>query len=202
MCDRVIYFVTTNELKERELRNLWSSQEYELKIYKHQISEIQSSSVQTIAIDKAKKAYKALFRPVLVEHSGLLLKEYGNLPGGLTQIVWDSLTEGTNAEKFCELFAKNGETPAIAKTVFSYCDGKKIYSFDGTIEGKVVYPPRGSNSNYWDCAFQPSNDSHCRTFAEMDIETKNTYSMRAHAIKKFMNFLNPNFHSSEVTYDE
>lgn len=189
MDERVIYFVTNNDLKERELQKLWTSTKYQLKIYKEKISEIQNPNIEVIATEKAKEAYKLLFRPVLVEHSGLLLTEYGNLPGGLTQIVWDSLTGSANAEKFSNLFAQNGETPAIAQSVFAYCDGYKIKTFIGKIEGKIVNPPRGNPDDYWDCVFQPNNDSQGRTFAEMGSNVKNISSMRAQAIKDFMNYL-------------
>ena len=70
-----------------------------------------------------------------------------------------------------------------------YCDGKQIKTFDGEINGRIVFPPRGNRDFQWDCVFQP--EGHDQTFAEMG-EKKNLISMRKIAIEKLKEYLEEN----------
>jgi XTP/dITP diphosphohydrolase len=185
--NQTIYFVSKSEKKLLEMRKLWTNGTYSLESYNMEIQEIQNSDIVEIAKKKAKEAYGQIFRPVLVEHSGLVLPNYGNLPGGLTQIVWDSLTDnGTQPNKFGEVFAPHGETPAIAQSVLVYCDGRRFLVSDGAVQGVIVKNSRGNNGFGWDGLFQPDDDAEGRTFAEMDDSTKSFFSMRTRAMKDFL----------------
>ena len=68
---------------------------------------------------KSISAYRKLLQPCIVEHAGLILKEYqeADYPGGLTQPMWDAL----GAEKFLQSigWASGGVT---ARAVVGYCD--------------------------------------------------------------------------------
>ncbi len=188
--EHTVYFVSKNEYKLREIRDIWKSKVYYLESCSESIIEIQDSSIQKIVEAKAKEAYKRIFRPVLVEHSGLILPEYGNLPGGLTKIVWDSLTEnGNHPEKFSELFAPSGSTPAIAQSVVAYCDGRTVFSFIGEVHGNIVKVPRGKNGFAWDCVFEPIPNVGNLTFAEMNDFQKIECSMRSLAMRHFLDYL-------------
>lgn len=177
-----IYFLSSNEHKITEVRKILSSDKIEVLAFSNKINEIQSEDMHAIARDKVIKAYKIIARPVFVEQTGLLIKKFGNLPGGLTQIFWDSL----QADKFSEFFAKDEGTDTIAKTVLAYCDGRKVYTFEGEIKGDIINPPRGNREFQWDCVFQP--DGYDKTFAELD-KKKNQISMRKIALERLKEFL-------------
>ena len=149
---------------------------------KIKIDEIQSENAEKIVRDKVLKAFKAIKRPVFVEHTGLYIEDFGNLPGGLTQIVWDSL----QADKFCDYFGTRKNTKAKAKTIIGYCDGKKIFSFEGSISGNISNKPIGDRAFQWDCVFIP--DGYTKTFAELG-DTKNEISMRKIALENFLLYL-------------
>jgi XTP/dITP diphosphohydrolase len=106
----------------------------------------------------------------------LYLDYLGGLPGGLTQIFWDTL----EADRFARLFGTTQS--AKARTTIAYCDGMKIYKFEGEIEGQIVPVPRGPRDFQWDCVFQPNGETS--TFAEMGVK-KNEISMRRAALDKF-----------------
>lgn len=146
------------------------------------VEEIQDTDINKIVIHKAKNAFFKLRHPVLVEHTGLYLKEFGDLPGGLAGIFWESL----KAEKFCEIF-KN--MSALAKTVFGYCDGKKVELFEGEIKGVITESPSLDNGFQWDHVFIPENEKI--TFSELG-ERKNEISMRKKALDKFMKYIGDN----------
>ena len=175
-----IYFISSNSFKIKEVQEILSSASINVSGYSLKINEIQSESMRDIVIDKAIKAYKVLRRPLIVEQTGLHISDFGNLPGGLTQIFWDAL----QADKFCQYFSDKGIVSA--ETVVAYCDGKKVYTFSGEIEGSIVSIPRGDRSFQWDCVFQPSG--YLQTFAELG-EEKNNISMRRKALEKLRTFL-------------
>lgn len=177
-----IYFLSSNIFKIQEIKDILSSPNISVEAVSEKINEIQSDDMHAIVKDKVIKAYQIIARPIVVEQTGLLIEGFGNLPGGLTQIFWDSL----KADRFSEFFTNNSTTSVVAKTVLAYCDGHRIQYFDGEISGKIVNPPRGNRDFQWDCIFEPTGYS--QTFAEMGIE-KNKISMRRIALEKLKKYL-------------
>jgi XTP/dITP diphosphohydrolase len=171
-----IYFASNNEFKIKEAREILEN--IELLPVKIKIDEIQSDNAEKIVRDKVLKAFKKIRRPVFVEHTGLYLDDFGNLPGGLTQIVWDSL----EADKFCDFFGNRSNTKAEAKTIIGYCDGKIVNIFNGSIMGNISDKPRGNRDFQWDCVFIP--EGYDKTFAELG-DVKNEISMRKKALVEF-----------------
>lgn len=180
-----IYFLSSNKHKIAEVQSILNSETITVLSVTEKINEIQSNDMSEIAIDKALKAFMRIGRPIIVEQTGLLLKDLGGLPGGLTQVFWDSL----EADNFGRAFSATETAQVVAKTVIAYCDGKQIKTFDGEIGGKIVFPPRGNRDFQWDCVFQP--DGYEQTFAEMG-EKKNAISMRKIAIEKLKEYLEDN----------
>jgi XTP/dITP diphosphohydrolase len=145
------------------------------------IEELQTSDPQALVRNKALQAFEYLGEPLFVEHTGLYLDYLNGLPGGLTQIFWDSL----KADRFAKLFGHPDQT-VLAKTLIGYIDGKKCHFFEGKISGKICSEPRGPKDFQWDCVFVP--DGSNETFAELG-ERKNEISMRRRALDKFAAFL-------------
>lgn len=176
-----IYFVSNNEFKIKEAKEIFSNV-IELIPVKIKIDEIQSDNAEKIVRDKVLKAFKKIKRPVFVEHTGLYLDDFGQLPGGLTQIVWDSL----QADKFCDFFGNRINTRAEARTIIGYCDGRNINIFGGSIMGNISDKPCGNRDFQWDCVFIP--EGHDKTFAELG-DIKNDISMRKKALEEFFKHL-------------
>lgn len=177
-----LYFLSSNKYKIQEVQSILNSDNINVVSASFKINEIQKDNMKEIAEDKVLKAFKEIGRPIFVEQTGLLIKDFGNLPGGLTQIFWDSL----GAEKFSKIFSKIGSSEVTAKTVLAFCDGKEIHTFDGEIDGYIINPPRGNRDFQWDCVFKPVG--YDKTFAELGFE-KNEISMRRIALNKFKNYL-------------
>ena len=173
-----IFFLSSNEYKIAEVQNILNSDYISIIPVTVKINEIQSESIEVIAIDKVIKAFKKTGHPILVEQTGLFLDDLGGFPGGLTQIFWDSI----KADDFCKYFGHTDTARVKAKTVLAYCDGKTIHTYEGEIAGIIVKAPRGDKSFQWDCVFQPNG---ClETFAEMGAK-KNEISMRKKALEAF-----------------
>lgn len=177
-----IRFVSGNPFKIAEARTILGDKSISVLESNLKIEELQTTDTRKLVHDKLLKAYREIGRPLFVEHTGLYLEHLGGLPGGLTQIFWDTL----KADRFAELFGKAPNNNVIARTSIGYCDGRKVYEFDGEIAGAIVSEPRGQREFQWDCVFQPA--SHSKTFAEMGDE-KNKISMRRVALEKLANHL-------------
>jgi XTP/dITP diphosphohydrolase len=59
--------------------------------------------------------------------------------------------------------------------------------FEGIVKGKIINQQKGSNGFGYDPIFVPENTG--KTFAEMTMEEKNSYSHRARAIAKMVEYL-------------
>jgi XTP/dITP diphosphohydrolase len=57
-------------------------------------------------------------------------------------------------------------------------------SFEGRVDGRLVWPPRGSRGFGYDPIFLP--DGHAETFGEMAPEKKHAISHRADAFRKLV----------------
>ena len=66
----------------------------------------------------------------------------------------------------------------------AYPDGRPTEIFEGTVEGRLTFPPRGGNGFGYDPIFIA--DGHTLTFGEMPPDAKHAISHRAHAFDKLV----------------
>lgn len=176
-------FVTSNAHKIAEATAILAPRGITVIPAGLKIDELQTTDMKKLVHDKVLQAFDKFRRPLFVEHTGLYIHEAGDLPGGLTQIFWDSL----EADRFAKLFGTLGSpSKAVVKCSIGYCDGRKIYDFEDEIPGQIPDAPRGEREFNWDCVFQP--DGATTTYAEMKAN-KNDISMRRAVLDRFAQFL-------------
>ena len=73
------------------------------------------------------------------------------------------------------------------RTVISLIWHNKEYLFEGVSEGKIIDTPKGEHGFGYDPVFVPVGSE--KTFAEMELQEKNTYSHRRIATDKLVAFL-------------
>ena len=179
-----LVFVSKNEFKHAEASRYLATLNIEVEKSDLEIHEIQTIDTEALVRDKASRAFKALGRPLFVEHTGLYLDMLNGFPGGLTDVFWKTLEK----QRFAELFSS--ETALVrAVTYIGYVDGRRIHLFKGELDGSIVSPPRIDHGFQWDCVFQPKG--HKQTFSEM-ADKKNDISMRSIALKKLRDHLEKN----------
>ncbi len=174
-------FLSSNAKKVAEVRAILSAAGLDFIAVDKKVDEIQSENVELLVRDKCIKAFRLIGRPVFVEHTGLYIEALNGFPGGLTQIFWDTL----GAKRVSELFGREDDGRAVARTRIGYCDGRCVHQFEGEVSGTLAPAPRGDASQ-WDCVFIPEGSD--QTFAEMG-ERKNEISMRRKALDRFAAFL-------------
>jgi XTP/dITP diphosphohydrolase len=175
-----LYFITSNDDKLREANKILNGRLLRLKL---EIPEIQSLEVEDIIVDKAKKAYEMVHRPVLVEDTGLYINKLKGYPGAL--VKWALETIGN--EGICNLLRGQEDKSAYGKTVVCIYDGNLLKTFYGRIDGSITASPQGPGGFGWDRIFKP--DGFDMTFAQMGEEKKNQISMRAKAFNLLKDYL-------------
>ncbi len=145
--------------------------------------EIQSLNLKEIVEDKAKRAYKIMKSPVIVEDVSLIFNGMKKLPGPL--IKWFLETLGNDG--LIKLVNSLDTRDALAEVEFAICDENGVHTFSGSMEGTISNSARGEVGFGWDPIFIPK--SYDKTWAEMSDDEKHATSMRKIALEKMMEFL-------------
>jgi XTP/dITP diphosphohydrolase len=133
------------------------------------------STFQDNAILKALAAARASGLVALADDSGLCVEALGGAPG-IYSARWAGKTKDFGAAMArveSELEARAARPPWRAAFVsvlaLAWPDGA-IETFEGRVDGTLVFPPRGTAGFGYDPIFLP--DGHDRSFGEMNSEEK------------------------------
>ena len=202
----MLYYVTTNPGKLHEARAYLGDETVEG--YDYDYTEIQSPSLETIAAEGAREAYREVGGPVIVDDSGLFIETFDGFPGPYSSYVEDKL----GIEHVWNLCQTVAEREASFRCVLAYCDGEPFEAspdpidrnnraaaaasdpeadgnedeplpvklFVGSVRGTIV-EPRGDGGFGYDPIFEHDGS----TFAERSSEAKNALSHRGRALAKF-----------------
>ena len=141
---------------------------------------------------KALAAARASGLPALGDDSGLSVHALGGRPG-----VYTADWEGPSRDSMVGMRRIQAElarfdvpdTDAARGATFhcvlalAWPDGH-VERFHGTLEGVIVWPPRGSGGHGYDPTFRPVADT--RTCAEMPARVKHTISHRGDAFRQLV----------------
>ena len=140
---------------------------------------------------KAHYAAKKSGLPALSDDSGICVDALDGAPGVYTA-TWAETPNGRDfpmaMKKVWDLLeAKNAAEPRTARFVSTLCiawpDGRDQI-FEGTVEGRLVWPMRGDLGFGFDPIFLPSGKD--QTFGEMDPAEKHAMSHRSRAFADFL----------------
>ena len=145
---------------------------------------------------KAEAAARATGQPALADDSGLCVEALGDAPG-IYSARWsggskDFAAAMARVERECLTMGAQRPWRAhfISVLALAWPDGR-TETFEGRVDGDLVFPPRGTAGFGYDPIFKP--DGHDRTFGEMSAEEKHgipadgalALSHRARAFQKF-----------------
>lgn len=187
-----LVFATHNKGKVHEIQYLIGEKIKILSLtdigYIEEIPET-GSTFNENAFIKANTIYQIYKKPVFADDSGLEVDALNGRPG-----VYSARYAGIGLKNF-ELHINkllnelNGieDRSARFRTVICLIINDEIYYFEGVVNGKIIHHPRGNNGFGYDPIFVP--DGYDKTFAEMNLDEKNTISHRSQAINKMLEFL-------------
>ena len=165
-------FVTGNLDKHREAEAILGRPLERIEL---DLPEIQATTTRDVALVKARAAFAALGRPVIVEDAGFELAALAGFPGPFIK-YWEQLG---GLASICRAVDGLGDRRAAAVCVLALCDDREARVVEGRIEGTVSASPRGDNGFGWDAIFIP--EGHQRTFGEMTAQEKGSISHRRRA---------------------
>jgi non-canonical purine NTP pyrophosphatase (RdgB/HAM1 family) len=139
------------------------------------LPEIQSLDLRAVLRAKGAEAWSALRRPVVVEETGLELAALAGFPGPL--VKW--MLEAVGAEGIARVALALGDTAAVARCALLWTDGSRTVIGEGSTEGTLVLPARGTAGFGWDAVFQPRGET--RTYAELPAAQKDRRGHRGRA---------------------
>ncbi len=180
-----IYFVTSNKGKLIEAQKKFS--EIDINIIQKRIiyPEIQAHSLKEVALFGVEYVLKKFNSPFILEDAGLFIDTFKGFPGVYSAYIYHTigcdgilkLMKDINVEK----------RTAVFRSVFAY--GKSNFKpllFVGECKGIISSQKSGSNGFGYDPIFIPQNTN--KTFAEMSIDKKNSYSHRGKSLDKLIHF--------------
>lgn len=175
-----LYFATTNKNKYLESQLILEQYDISIELYNVALIEIQSDSIEAIAISKAKSAFAEISKPVIVEDDGLFINELNSFPGQYSSYVYKTI--GNNG--ILKLLLDSKSRSAVFRSYFTYYDGKtNPKSFRGEAYGRISYRITEGGWGY-DPIFVPRGS--ILTFGQLQIRNmKSGFSHRAKALNLF-----------------
>ncbi|MGI9565618.1 MAG: RdgB/HAM1 family non-canonical purine NTP pyrophosphatase [Nitrosopumilus sp.] len=169
-----LFFASSNDHKYHEAKRILNNFGIDLSFFKCVLEEIQSNSLNDIAIKKAKDAFHECKKPVIIEDDGLFIESLNGFPGPYSSFVFTTIGN----EGILNLLKKNRNAKFVS--IITYCDKNSLRSFVGNLDGTISNSKQGNGWGY-DPIFIPIKMK--KTFAE--ISNKNELSHRYKALKKF-----------------
>ncbi|MDY6775159.1 MAG: XTP/dITP diphosphatase [Halobacteria archaeon] len=168
-------FVTGNEGKAREAQEILGD-EVEVDRVEYDYAEIQSDSLEEIAVRGVKECYDEFGEEVFVDDSGLFVEGLGGFPGPYSSYVYSTLGN----DGVLKAVESAEDRSASFRCVVAYTDGDEVRTFEGRVEGRITHEKRGDGG----FGFDPIFEHDAKTFAEMSSEEKNEVSHRRRAFER------------------
>jgi XTP/dITP diphosphohydrolase len=181
---KVVFFATGNIHKFNEAKSILSASGLAVAMLKVKGEEIQSDSLQEIAEAGVTNAFRRTVIPIFVEDAGLFIDALSGFPGPYAAYAYKTI----HNSGILKLMENVKDREAKFQSVVAYLDEtlSEPQVFEGNSEGKITrveHKTTGKAAFGFDPIFQPIGSQ--RTFAEMSIEEKNSFSHRAMAMRKF-----------------
>jgi XTP/dITP diphosphohydrolase len=135
------------------------------------------------ALLKARYIHRATGKNVFADDTGLEIDALNGLPGvHSARFAGEDKDSAANIKKVLILLGNTENRKARFRTVIALILENEEYLFEGIVNGTIIREERGTDGFGYDPIFMPEGKE--RTFAEMDLDEKNTVSHRARAFEK------------------
>jgi XTP/dITP diphosphohydrolase len=152
--------------------------------------EESGSTFEANAWLKAKQVFSDFKIMTLADDSGLEVDSLSGKPGVYSaRYSGENATDLSNCEKLLKEMGavKYEKRTARFKCVMVLYDGLTKKTFEGVCEGHILTEMRGTDGFGYDPLFVPLGFT--KTYAELDLETKNKISHRGKALKLVKDYL-------------
>jgi len=181
---RVVFFATNNVHKFEEACKVLADHEIAVGMLRVKSLEIQSDSLEDIAKTSVACAFRRCKLPLIVEDAGLFVEALRGFPGPYAAYVYRTI--GNNGLLRLMNGVENRKARFESAIAYLSTRSKPPLCFTGEVAGEITREERKGKNKAgfgFDPIFQPTGSN--KTFAEMTIDEKNTFSHRARAMHKF-----------------
>jgi XTP/dITP diphosphohydrolase len=187
-----IIFASNNAHKVKEIKSILGSSFTLLSLSDLNINEDipeEEPLLEGNSIAKARYIHNLTGMNVFADDTGLETDALNGLPGvHSARFAGENKDSSANIEKLLQLLITTDNRKARFRTVIALIFENKEYLFEGIVNGKIIHEKRGTEGFGYDPVFIP--DGKNQTFAEMNLDEKNSVSHRARAFEKLREFLN------------
>ncbi|HTH20993.1 MAG TPA: non-canonical purine NTP pyrophosphatase [Nitrososphaeraceae archaeon] len=179
-----ITFVSSNLSKFKEVYAFLTKFDIRVDFFRLEMREIQSDSLEEIAMEKAVSAYKVIKEKLIVEDTGLFIHALKDFPGSNSSFVLRTIGN----LGILDLLSSKTDRSATFKTVIAFNNGESTRIFTGAVSG-VISSVIAKDGWGYDPIFIPldnKGDAYIKPYGEMSVGIKNVISHRSQALRKFM----------------
>ena len=181
-----LFFITGNKGKLLEAKMKLSDLNIDIVQKDIGYPEIQTDTLEKVALFGAEHVQKKLDKPFILEDAGLFIDSLDGFPGVYSAYVFYKIGCSGILKLLEE--KKDNERKATFKSVYAYSEsGKKTKLFIGECNGIISKNSKGDHGFGYDPIFIPNGE--IRTFAQMEPEEKNLFSHRGKSLEKLKNFI-------------
>jgi len=193
-----IIFATNNLHKLKEIGALLDQEFRLLGLRDLDITEEIPEDFETLEENASQKAwyiYNKTGKSCFADDTGLEVQALNGAPGvysarysRMGQLSFPEMEAAAgNIRKLLIEMEEKTNREARFRTVIALILNGDEYRFEGIVEGEITHETSGARGFGYDPIFKPKN---CNlTFAEMDLEEKNSISHRAKAVQQLIEFL-------------
>lgn len=186
-----LIFATNNQHKLQEIKKQVGSQYELLGLADVNISEEIPETHETLeenAVEKATYIYDKYNYDCFADDTGLEIEALDGRPGVYSaRFAGPNCSFEDNVNKVLREMDGLENRKARFRTIIAMVEKGRIYQFEGEVKGTIIADGRGKDGFGYDPIFLP--DGYDQTFAEMDLDLKNSISHRGRAMAKFIDFL-------------
>ena len=184
-----LYFITGNKGKYIEAKEKFSELNIEIIQKNLGYPEIQSDSLESVAIYGVEDIQKRFDKPFFLEDAGLFIDSLNGFPGVYSAFVFYKIGCLGILKLMEEL--KNNKRKACFKSVMAFKEPNSgIKLFIGESRGTISEKLKGENGFGYDPIFIPENEK--RTFGQMETKEKNLFSHRGKSLIKLIDYFKNN----------
>jgi XTP/dITP diphosphohydrolase len=186
-----LIFATSNEHKLREVRSL-APEGIEIVSLKDigfegELPETQDT-IEGNSLQKAEYLSKQFHTACFAEDTGLFIDAINGEPGVYSaRYAGANATFDDNVSKVLDKMKHEKNRKARFKTVITHYSNGSYVQFEGITEGEILQEGRGGQGFGYDPVFKPAGAD--KSYAEMTLAEKNTFSHRKKSFDKFANHL-------------
>ena len=191
MTDNTLIFATNNQHKVTEIRSVIGEQ-FSIITLKEAGIDIDipepHDTLEANATEKSTTIHRLTHQNCFSEDTGLEVEALNGEPGVKSaRYAGDGRNFQENIDKLLQKLQGQPNRKARFRTVISLIMHNKEYLFDGICEGRITEDQKGREGFGYDPVFVPKGAT--KSFAEMSMEEKNSFSHRQKAVTKLIGFL-------------